>query len=169
MVYIYIYIYKVFASASCREAFGTSRHGSVCPPPPPCETPWSCKPMPWVVPPVGGSCRGGAPKCVNLAGLGLFPPVRTPGAPRTPGPFLGRPPLLSISQKPSFLLSCPRAGPAAEGTRASVYNLFRPLCCPGATCNAPPNLRARMSVSFSGRCTSTLSKQGSEPSQNHKE
>ena len=49
--------------------------------------------MPWEVPPVGGSYRGGAPKCT------------------TPGPIFW-----SLSQKPSFLLSCP----AAEGARASV-------------------------------------------------
>ena len=48
--------------------------------------------MPWRVPPVGGSYRGSASQRT------LF------------------------GQKPSFLLSCPGAGPAAEAARASVYN-----------------------------------------------
>ena len=108
-----------FASASCREAFGTSRPGSgllppnptllpmpnfLTPPPPPPRPvgpppiPWrSCKPMAWRVPPVGGSYS--------------LPPPFNPRCPSSP-----------FFAKPSFLLSRPGAGPAAEAARASVYN-----------------------------------------------
>ena len=98
----YPYLWK-FASASCREAFGASRPGSgLLPPnpylpagknlwrtpsppalwdPPPPPIAWrSCKPMPWRVPPVGGSHET-PPTPSNT--LDLQPPYE----PR-PGPFL---------------------------------------------------------------------------------
>ena len=81
------------------------------PPPPPCGTPalwdpppiaWrSCKPTPWRVLSLGGSYRE----------IPQNPPPPPPPPP--PHPFFA---------KPSFLLSCPAAGPAAEAARASVYN-----------------------------------------------
>ena len=58
--------------------------------------------MPWGVPPVGGYRN---PPWTFLS----VTPLETPGP---PGTLLG----------PSFPLSCPWAGPAAEAARASFYN-----------------------------------------------
>ena len=66
--------------------------------------------MPWRVPLVGGSYMGSASKT---------PPPPPPPPPNPPSPAL---PFLPFFAKPSFLLSCPGAGPAAEAARASVYN-----------------------------------------------
>ena len=135
---------STFASASCRKASGTSRPGSGLPPspqplphtefcgpplalwdPPPPPIAWrSFKPMPWRVPPVGGSYRGSASKSHRHAPPTPPPP---PLKPQTPSTTWTLPPLLL--QKPSFLLSCPKDGPAAEAARANVYNFGSRLRC----------------------------------------
>ena len=115
---------SMFASASCREASGTSRPGSgllppnpmpnfLTPPPPPPPALWDPPRSLWRVPLVSEA----------------LPPTPPPPHPLCPFPFFA---------KPSFLLSCPGAGPAAEAARASVYN--SQTCAAKATVSESTNL-----------------------------